>query len=143
MTPDHSDLPNLSDIQGSIVPGFFKDVQDFLFVRFPDAQAGRDWLAHLCKQPISSAQDILPTSLAYLNNNNKTIAPNWWINVAISWQGFDRLQTSERELFPVDFKRTPRQRADLLGDTYSPVLQAAFAQWEVGGEYTDADALVI
>jgi Dyp-type peroxidase family len=133
---------DLNDVQGNIVPGFFKDVQDFLFVRCPDAQSGRDWLAHLCKQPVSSAQDIVPANIAYLADH-KTIAPNWWINVAISWQGFERLGTSQRELFPADFKRTPRERADLLGDTYSPAQQAAFAQWAIGGPYTDADALVI
>ena len=48
---------DLWNIQGNIVPGFYKDRQEFLFVRFPNAKTGRDWLKKV-KDRISSAHDI-------------------------------------------------------------------------------------
>ena len=37
----------LPRIQGNISPGFRKDFQEFLFLRFPDAQSGKDWVKDL------------------------------------------------------------------------------------------------
>src|SRR5207302_10724146 len=54
--PVGTDL-DLDAIQGNVVPGFSKDHQAFVFVRFGDAAAGRAWLAAI--QPdIASAREV-------------------------------------------------------------------------------------
>jgi len=50
-------LLDLDDIQGNVAPGFRSDFQDMLFVRFPGAAAGRQWLAALYPE-VSTAHEI-------------------------------------------------------------------------------------
>ncbi len=133
----------LNDIQGNIVPGFFKDAQDFLFVRFPSSQAGRAWLAQLREQ-LSAADKIVPVNQSYLNaraehpDREPKHDPSRWINVAISYQGFQQLGTIGVDQLPKDFARASDKRRELLGDPLEN-----FATWKVGGPNSEADAVLI
>jgi Dyp-type peroxidase family len=89
---------DLSNIQGNIVPGFSKDHQAFVFVRFRDGEGGRKWLAAL--QPeIASAHEVQGFKLAFKSMQDRRPHPTepdggslshisaTWVNLAISFAG--------------------------------------------------------
>lgn len=54
----------LREIQGNIVPGFRKDHQEFLFLRFPDEASGRAW-THTIYSQIASAWEVATFNRLY------------------------------------------------------------------------------
>jgi Dyp-type peroxidase family len=129
----------LEQIQGNIVPGFYKDAQDFLFVRFPDPATGRRWLAELVPR-LSTAADIMPVNAATRErrkHNDKAPAPNCWINVAVSYAALRALDIPDIERFPPEFKRSALERAEQLGD--APVVEG----FDIGGRRTEAHAVLL
>src|SRR5207248_9869247 len=139
-----------------IVPGFFKDAQDFLFVQFPDADIGRAWLsAVLGRVAASSADAIIPINAQHLTDkaarlaagstdeSNPAPATNEWFNVGISWQGLERLKTPDRDKLETAFKRSALDRALTLGDRYTNAQTEAWKKWEIGSTDTEPDAVLI
>jgi Dyp-type peroxidase family len=90
---------DLSNIQGNIVPGFNKDHQAFLFVRFRSGECGQKWLAEL--QPeIASASEVEGFKVAFKSMKSRRPADSahrdsgslhsisaTWINLALSFAG--------------------------------------------------------
>ena len=99
----------LGDIQGNITPGFRKDYQAFVLVRFPDRQAGRRWLSALGPH-VASAEEV--ASFLHLfrlvrrrrPGDETRVAATTWINVAVSWSGLERLGAPGLDAFPAEFR---------------------------------------
>jgi Dyp-type peroxidase family len=134
---------DLSQIQGNIVPGFYKDAQNFVFVRFPSADAGRAWLNAIFPA-VSWADEVAAVNQQYIDakraNPGRTVPvdPRLFVNVALSFAGLQKIGARNRGLFPQEFKADPKQRAQRLND-----FDFGFADWPVGGPQTEADAVLV
>jgi Dyp-type peroxidase family len=125
-------------IQGSVSPGFAKDEQAFLWLRFRSADSARAWLKETVPQLTSAGQ-----VLAFRARRAKLLAQSGpvdprstWVNVAFSRAGLDLLAPAPAGTFPEPFEQGMASRAALLGDTPST--------WRFGGTTdTEAHALVI
>jgi Dyp-type peroxidase family len=116
---------DLNNIQGNIVPGFNKDHQAFVLVRFSGADAGRKWLAAL--QPeIASAQEVAgfrtafksmkerrPPDSAHRDGGALRALSAIWTNVALSFVGLGVL-TGPRQggSYPQSFRSNRVPGAD-------------------------------
>ena len=99
----------LDNIQGNIVPGFNKDHQAFMLVRFRGGEQGAKWLAELQPQ-IASAREVDAFRIAFTSAKKRRSAElstgrdggalrainSTWINVAISVAGLRLLSGAGR-----------------------------------------------
>ena len=110
-------------IQASIYPGFSKDEQAFLWLRFPGTASARGWLTETLPE-VTRALDALAGRRGT------------WVNVAFSKAGLDLLTETNPDTFPDAFAQGMAKRAALIGDTP--------ATWRFAGTpETEAHALVI
>ena len=125
-------------IQGSVSPGFAKDEQAFLWLRFPSADSARAWLKETVPQ-LTSAREVLAfraLRAQLLAQSGSVDIRSTWVNVAFSRAGLDLLVPAPAGTFPEPFEQGMAARAALLGDTPSA--------WRFGGTPdTEAHALVI
>jgi Dyp-type peroxidase family len=94
----------LRDVQGNVVPGFNKDHQAFLFVRFREPAGARQWLAGLLPE-LASAYEVnlfraLFQSIRQRRERTGQAAPGatalpvvsaTWLNLGLSASGLGRL----------------------------------------------------
>jgi len=140
---------DLSNIQGNIVPGFNKDHQAFVFVRFRSGESGQQWLAAL--QPeIASGKEVDGFNAAFTSMKSRR-SPDpahrdggslhsisaTWVNLAISFAGL-RILPGVGSLisFPQTFRlnRVPGAApSPSLGDVHALLIVAA-------DQTTDLDA---
>ena len=129
----------LGDIQGNVLPGFYKDVQDFFFVRFSGRREAREWLRRISPY-VSYAAEISRANADFLarkQRGNVSPTPQFWVNVALSYQGLQVLGATGLQSFPIEFRASAEDRARRLGD------RPTYATWDIGGPQTEPDALVI
>jgi Dyp-type peroxidase family len=124
-------------IQGNVHPGFNKDGQAFLWLRFPSSDAARAWLRETVSD-ITSAGEVI----AFRARRERRLRPevgqlrSTWVNVAFSKAGLDLLRPSPAGTFPEAFERGMARRAGLTGDSPDT--------WRFGGTPdTEAHALVV
>ncbi|CAN5669908.1 peroxidase [soil metagenome] len=127
----------LDEIQGNVLPGFNNHHQAMVFVRFPSATAGREWLA-----TVSAAVAPASEVAAHPGVSNTT-----WVNLALSYPGLVALgrSTSELRRFPVEFRAGLVKRANTVGDVGhnaaanwpAPFRQVAHAMLIVAADSTD------
>ena len=125
-------------IQGSVYPGFNKDEQAFLWLRFPAADSARAWLGETVSELTSAGAVVTFRALRAQREMRPELADlrSTWVNVAFSRAGLDLLAPTPLGTFPEPFEQGMAARAGVLGDT--PVT------WRFGGTPdTDAHALVI
>lgn len=125
-------------IQGSVSPGFGKDEQAFLWLRFPSADSARAWLKETVPQLTSAGEVLAFRALRakLLAQSGLVDLRSTWVNVAFSRAGLDLLAPIPPGTFPEPFEQGMVGRATLLGDTP--------ATWRFGGTPdTEAHALVI
>src|SRR5262245_10921511 len=97
----------LDQIQGNITPGFRKNHQAFMLLRFSSREAAGAWLTALAPS-VTSARDVWEF-VRHLKRTKPSSAQieRWrtrWINVALSWDGLDALGAPGLGEFPDDFK---------------------------------------
>jgi Dyp-type peroxidase family len=138
------------EVQGNIYPGFKKDHQSFLFVRFPgtdqdtpDAQA-RAWLDEL-RPSIAAAEEVLAFNELFRilrrrrPGREAEAAQATWANVGFTYQGLQKLLTVPADVFPSSFRAGMHGRAAALGDVTDEM-----PGWLVGGsKETEADAILL
>lgn len=127
----------VSRIQGSVYPGFNKDQQAFLWLRFPGPDAARAWLRETVPD-ITSAQEVLAFRLLRREVAKRPgFGPprSIWLSVAFSRAGIDLLTATAPGTFPEAFEQGMAERASRLGDIP--------ASWRFGATIeTEAHALV-
>ncbi len=138
------------DVQGNIVPGFNKDHQEFLFLRFGDDVAEvHEWLSWLAPR-LASMKEVLRfrvdfRALRLQQGVREPDLNSTWICTAFSYPGLVRLVgEDEASAFGDEsFRQGLLARAGILGDPTDPELPGHPANWVVGGPDNEADALVI
>jgi hypothetical protein len=141
----------LDRIQGNIAPGFRKDHQAFLLVRFPEGPSARDWLEAF-RPDVSSAREVATFNQLFKLVRERRPGEEHhavraiWANVAFSCQGLKRLSAgsaaldAEIETFPDTYKGGLIGAAGWLRDGDAETI----AKWEVGGTpETEPHALVV
>src|SRR2546423_8356156 len=99
----------LNEIQGNISPGFRKDHQAFVFVRFGDGPGPREWLGEL-QHVVASAEELQAFDVLFKLVGQRRAARetevvrSTWINVALSWTGLQRIGAPRCEEFPDEFR---------------------------------------
>jgi Dyp-type peroxidase family len=139
-----------ADIQGNIFPGFRKDHQAFLFVRFQGGSAkspstsARSWLDEV-RRSVASAEEVQAfNDLFRVLRKNRPgreleAARATWVNLGLSYQGLQKLGAMPDAPLPPSFTAGMYGRADELGD-----VRAEMPGWLVGGSAkTEADAVVL
>ena len=143
-------LRDSDDIQGNILAGFRKDFQDFVFLRFPDAQHGRDWCGALLDQVgIAATRGVAAFNeqfrrrrLAHNGEDPPDLAAVW-VNVAFTFAGLDTLVPERKlanelwEIFPA-FCEGPAHRAGMLGDRDD----SHPSRWIIGRAHEPVHAMV-
>jgi len=125
-------------IQGSVYPGFNKDEQAFLWLRFPAADSVRAWLKETVPELTSAWEVVTFRALRALREMRPELADlrSKWVNVAFSRAGLELLAPTPPGTFPEPFEQGMAARAGMLGDTP--------ATWRFGGTSdTEAHVLVI
>lgn len=127
--------PDFDEVQGNVTPGFRKDFQELLFVRFPTAETGKAW-ARALRREIASAREVATYNQLYrlirARSRDEYGQPTWanrrfiqstWVNVAFSWAGLEVLRhTEEQATIPDEFKYGMFRRAEqVLNDTRSEI----------------------
>ncbi len=138
------------DIQGNIVPGFNKDHQHFLFYRFRDSGAARQWVAAVAPM-VTSLDEVLEfvklhraRRLAEGVSEPSGLTATW-VNVAFSHAGLARLAGDAAVAGFTDqtFRQGLAARSTHLGDPTSTEHPGHRDHWVVGGPDNEADALVV
>jgi Dyp-type peroxidase family len=141
-----------SNIQGNIVPGFNKDHQAFVLVRFRTGECGREWLAAL--QPeIASAKEVeafnvlfkslrdrRPEDPAHRDRGSLHTISATWVNLAISYNGLRLLPGATNVArFPTSFSTNRIPATDLSAparDVHALVIVAADQTHDLDTELT-------
>jgi Dyp-type peroxidase family len=131
---------DLSDIQGNVAPGFKKDHQTFVLLRFPTGEAGRTWVKALENEIATAAEvtafNTLFSKIRARRGDNAEpdsgvlgVLAATWLNVAFSFRGLQTLRGArETERFPPAFKtnRIPAAQAfDRADDVHAVLIIAS------------------
>ena len=132
------------DVQGNIVPGFNKDHQEFLFLRFDDGLSGaREWLSWLAPK-LASMEEVLHfraefRALRLRLGVREPGMSSTWTCVAFSHDGLRALVGDEAAAFgDHSFRQGLSARADYLGDPTDPAHRGHPSRWVVGGPDNEA-----
>jgi Dyp-type peroxidase family len=113
--PTHDDE---EDIQGNLV-GFNKDNLRLLFVTFPTADAGKQFLAGMAKQ-VNHAAEIKSFNERFKERGragrSQLSEQASWVNLVLSFRGLETVGADGLDAFPDSFKQGMRARAQLIGD---------------------------
>lgn len=144
------DLATRQRIQGNIVPGFNKDHQHLLFVRFGDAAAARRWVGALA--PMVTSMDAV---LEFVREHRaRRLAEGvrepagmraTWVSVAFSYDGIALLAGGgvAKAFTEPSFVQGLAARSEYLGDPTSPEHPGHRSHWLVGGPDNAAHAIVV
>ena len=141
--------PARKDIQGNIFPGFNKNHQQFLFLRFGELLNARRWLRWLTPR-LATMDEVLSFRRAFraerlrLGVRDPDMTATWTA-VAFSYPGIAALAGQEQaNLFgDQSFRQGLAERSTYLGDPADPAATGHRGNWVVGGPGNEADALVI
>jgi len=137
------------DIQGNIIPGFNKDHQQFLFLRFGTAESARRWCGGIAPS-LASMHEVLSFRREFraqrlaLGVREPGMRASW-VSVAFSHRGISTLAGRRQadEFGEQSFRQGLAERSTFLGDPSDPAHPGHRDNWVVGGPGTEADALVI
>lgn len=143
------DAEAAADIQGNIVPGFNKDHQHFLFLRFAGIDGAREWVGWLAPR-ITAMDEVLDfrrefRALRLRLGVREPGLTATWTAVAFSFPAIVALagDADAHAFGEQSFRQGLAERSTYLGDPADPDLRGHRANWVVGGPDNEADALVI
>ncbi len=143
------DLAARQDIQGNIIPGFNKNHQQFLFLRFTDVTGARRWLRWLAPR-LATMDEVLTFRRAFRAERlrlgvREPAMTATWNSIAFSHPGIAVLAGSEHanQFGEQSFRQGLAERSTYLGDPADPAALGHRANWVIGGPGNEADALVI
>jgi deferrochelatase/peroxidase EfeB len=115
----------LDKIQGNVVPGFSKDHQAFMLVRYGGLEQGRGWL-ELIEKDLASAAEAATFKSMFTTARGRLTAT--WVNVGLSFEGLRTLVGSQAAArFPAAFRRNrpPGFDVDAPGGNVDAILIVA------------------
>lgn len=138
-----------ADIQGNIVPGFNKDHQHFLFLRFSGVDEARGWLRWLAPR-LTTMGEVLDfrrefRALRLRLGVREPARSATWTAVAFSHAAIAALAGPDdaAAFGETSFRQGLAERSTYLGDPSDPGHRGHRSNWVVGGPGDEADALVI
>jgi Dyp-type peroxidase family len=138
------DVEAAADIQGNVVPGFNKDHQQFLFLRFGDVDDAREWVGWLAGR-VTAMDEVLDFRREFralrlrLGVREPGLSATW---TAVAFS-FHALAALAEDFGEESFRQGLAERSTYLGDPTDPAHRGHRANWVVGGPENEADALVI
>ncbi|TWD83332.1 Dyp-type peroxidase family [Kribbella amoyensis] len=136
-------------IQGNVVPGFNKDHQQFLFLRFGSPERARDWVGWLAPR-VTGMDEVLDfrrefRALRLRLGVREPGLTATWTAVAFSYSAIVALAGEEdaRAFGEQSFRQGLAERSTYLGDPTDPAHRGHHRNWVVGGPDNQADVLVI
>jgi Dyp-type peroxidase family len=139
----------MPDIQGIVVPGFFKPHQTLLSLRLPDnvgvLNQFRNWLRNL--KP-SNAEETLHDRRQFRNSTpgskeRSESDARVFAAIGFSYAGLLRLTPGAFSIQSEAFRHGMESRSKLLGDPADPKVEGHPSTWVVGGVGRELDALVV
>ena len=135
----------LDNIQGNIWPGFRKDHQAFVLVRFSEKESGRAWLRGM-EPEIASAEEVAAFNRLFgaiwkrrgRAREQARVASSTWVNLALSWEGLGLLAAEDRDAFSEEFREPFRWAGEGAdgGGVHALVLLAADRREDLEAELT-------
>lgn len=140
---------DLDDIQGSVVPGFKKDCQHFVFFRMAQPTAAKQWLKQLTPR-LSSAREVREAHVVWKGMRRKMgrdpdNVDFLFVNCALSAAGLRKLAVPDVDQFDdAAFKLGLEVRATTIGDPDDSTGEPGSpATWRFGSGRKKPDVLVI
>ncbi|MCX5042532.1 hypothetical protein OG921_05030 [Aldersonia sp. NBC_00410] len=132
-----------ANIQGNIIPGFTKDHQYFLFLRFDDRAGARRFTTWLAPRVTSMAEAL--DFRARRRTEHVAGQSAVWTAVAFSYKGIATLAGSESaDAFGEhSFRQGLSARSAYLGDPTASERLGSQVNWSVGGPGNEAHALIV
>lgn len=137
------------DIQGNILPGFNKGLQNYLFYRIAKTQAAKQFLAWLGPY-LASMDEVLAfrrmyRAQRYRLGRKKNFLCSTWVNIAFSHAGIGKLEgLAVADSFgDQGFKQGLSSRSTYLGDPDNAGQPGHRESWKVGGPENEADLVII
>jgi Dyp-type peroxidase family len=141
------------DIQGSILPGFAKDIQTLLGFRIGQPGPARRWLVDIASSHLTSSEKVA----RYRDRNRRRYVRDEgsrpddpdqlavWCNLGLSHDGLGALGllTDDDDFFDEAFRAGLAQRSGLLGDPADSGSPWHPGRWVVGGPGNPVHVLVI
>jgi Dyp-type peroxidase family len=143
------DLAARQDIQGNIIPGFNKNHQQFLFLRFADVAGAKQWLRWLAPR-LATMDEVLAFRRAFRAERlrlgvREPAMTATWNAIAFSHRGIAVLAGPEQanQFGEQSFRQGLAERSTYLGDPADPAALGHRDNWVIGGPGNEADALLI
>ena len=146
--PDEPVL-DVHDIQGSVLVGFNKDHQHFLFFQIDEVAAAKRWLNVLAPQLATVEETLAFRRLFRALRERRGSEPAGmivtWINVAFTYEGIRKLTSDDeaRKFESEAFRAGLAERSSLLGDPVDPNAAGHPNSWLVGNRANRPDILMI
>lgn len=140
---------DMADIQGIAVPGFFKQYQILLGVRYkrdaPSVSRFKGYLRKLAPEIATAAVTLRDRRGHRMNRSGNKKPANWppLIAIGFSQQGLFGLTVGAAELPSVAFKNGLARRSAMLGDPTDPKNPGHPSNWKVGGPKSELDVLLV
>lgn len=143
------DFAERCEIQGNVIPGFNKDHQHFLFLRFGPLSGTKRWIRWIAPY-VSSMDEVIAfvrmhRSLRRRLGLKEPGLAATWVNIAFSSQGLATLlgKRAVAAFGEQSFRQDLAARSTYLGDPARPTQRGHASRWLVGGPDNTADVVVI
>lgn len=140
----------MHEIQGIVVPGFFKPHQTLLYARLPKDEAALKRFRHLTAKlakEVSTAAGTLADRRAYrkfaARSNRSTRASQPLIALTFAYSGLSHILPAAYGMPSVAFKLGLVARSALLGDPTDSTEEGHPKNWTVGGPGNPIDVMII
>jgi Dyp-type peroxidase family len=146
-------LLEVDEIQGNIIPGFFKDFETLLFLKIDDVPACKFWLKEIIPL-IATAHEVLTfnrlfKTIRFRRKQNTNTVKATWVNIAFSYPALEKLtngtdgDVTKQDFKDQSFKNGLAKQSELLGDPKNKDDEGHRENWVIGGPNNEADIVLI
>jgi Dyp-type peroxidase family len=140
---------DVHDIQGSVLVGFNKDHQHFIFLEITDVDVAKSWLRQLVPRIATTEETLVFRRLFRALRVRRGVEPHGmgatWTNIALTAEGIRKL-TSEEEVTKfasASFKAGLARQSRLLGDPTNVAAEGHPDKWVIGNATSRPDLLIL
>jgi Dyp-type peroxidase family len=140
---------DVREIQGSILVGFNKDYQHFIFFQIAKPAVAKSWLRLLIPHIATVDETLAFRRLFRALRARRAAEPAGmiatWVNVAFSYEGIRKLTSDDeaKKFASEAFKKGLAERSSVLGDPTDPSAEGSPKNWVVGNAKSRPDILLL
>ena len=140
---------DVQEIQGSILVGFNKDYQHFIFFQITKPTVAKSWLRLLIPHIATLDETLAFRRLFRALRARRAAEPTGviatWVNVAFSYEGIRKLTSDDeaKKFASEAFKKGLAERSSILGDPTDPSAEGNPKNWVVGNAKSRPDILLL